>query len=170
MTKDEEKLIAHLRSIGKIPAIIEPATVKSVDTENLTCVVELTDETEISDVRLKAAIDGVQDGIVQIPAVDSTVLVASIGNKVSVRCIIMVSEVSEVLINGGDNGGLINIQTLIAELNKTNAVVDALKDSLLNWTPVPNDGGQALKTYAGTQLAGKDTGDFSNMEDEKVKH
>lgn len=170
MTKEDEKLIRGLRELGKIPAIIEPATVKSINTENLTCVVELTDETEISDVRLKAAIDGVTDGIVQIPVVESTVLIASIGNKVSVRVIVMFSEVSEVLINGGENGGLINIQTLIEELNKTNAVVNALKDSLLNWTPVPNDGGAALKTYASGQLAGKLTGEFNNMEDVKVKH
>lgn len=170
MTKEEEKLIERLRALGKVPMIIEPATVKSVDAEKLTCVVELSDETEISDVRLKAAIDNVKDGLVQIPVVGSTVLVGSIGNKVGVRAVIMFSQVSEVLINNGDNGGLINIQTLITELNKTNEVVNAIKDSLLNWTPVPNDGGSALQVYANTQLAGKATGEFDNMEDTKVKH
>jgi hypothetical protein len=170
MTKEEEKLIERLRALGKTTAIIEPATVKSVDTANLTCVVELADETEISDVRLKAAIDNVKDGLVQIPVVGSTVLVGSIGNKVSVRCVIMFSKVSEVLFNGGENGGLINIQTLITELNKTNEVVNAIKDSLLNWTPVPNDGGAALQTFASGQLAGKSTGVFDGMEDTKVKH
>lgn len=170
MTKEEEKLINTLRDMGKTPMIIEPATVKSVDTDKLSCVVELANETEIPDVRLKAAIDNVKDGIVQIPKVNSTVLVGMIGNKISTRFIVMVSEVEETLINGGENGGLINIQTLIEQLNKTNEVVNAIKDSLTGWTPVANDGGAALKTYASTQLAGKTTGDFSSMEDTKVKH
>lgn len=170
MTRDDEKLIQKLKELAKIPMILEPATVVSVDTNNLTCVVELADETEIADVRLKAGIDDVKDGLVQIPVVGSAVLVGCIGNKVSVRCVIMFSQVSEILINGGEKGGLINIQTLITELNKTNAVVNAIKDSLLNWTPVPNDGGSALQVYANTQLAGKSTGEFDEMEDVKVKH
>jgi hypothetical protein len=170
MTKEAEKLIELLKTLGKTPVVVEPATVKSVDTDNLTCVVELADETEIPDVRLKAAIDGVKDGMVQIPKVDSTVLVGTIGNKVSVRFVLLFSEVEETLFNNGENGGLINIETLITELNKTNELVNALKESLTGFTPVPNDGGNALKLYATTQTAGKATGDFSSMEDEKVKH
>lgn len=169
MTRDEEKLIGFFKSIGKKPMTVEPATVKSVDSDKLTCVVELMDETEIPDVRLKAAIDNVKDGIVQIPKIDSTVLVARIGES-SQRFVVAVSEVEETLFNGGNNGGLINIQTLIEGLNKTNEVVNAIKDSLLNWTPVASDGGAALQLFANTQLSGKETGDFSSMEDIKVKH
>lgn len=170
MTKQEEELVEKLKALGKTQMLVEPATVKSVDTANLTCVVELADETEIPDVRLKAAIDGVKDGMVQIPAVDSTVLVAMIGNNISTRFVLALSVVEETLFNNGDNGGLINIQTLITELNKTNELVNALKDSITGFTPVPNDGGNALKLYATTQTSGKATGDFSNMEDVKVKH
>lgn len=169
-TKKREQFHRSLKDMFKFPVIVEPATVKDVDTENLTCTVLPVDGPEIYDVRLKAGIDGVNDGVVQIPAADSTVLIAMIGNDAENWFVLAFSEVEETLINGGENGGLINIETLIEQLNKTNEVVNAIKDSLLNWTPTPNDGGAALKTYAATAIGSKVTGDFSNMEDEKVKH
>jgi hypothetical protein len=154
----------------KAPVIIEPCTVASVDEDALTCVVTPMDGPDIFDVTLKSGIDGINDGLVTIPEEGSIVLVALIGNDPNRRFIMAFSSVVRSEFNGGLNGGLINIQTLITELNKTNALVNAIKDSLSNWTPVPNDGGAALKTYAGTQMAGKATGDFSDMEDDKVKH
>lgn len=170
MNKKQDDLLRALKEMFKVPAIIEPCTVKSVDDDNFTCVVTPLDGPEISDVRLKAGVDGVSDGLVQIPAVDSVVLVALIGNDRDNRFVIAFSAVTETLFNGGDNGGLINIETLKTELQKTNDVVNALVNSLTGWTPVPNDGGAALKAYAAGQLAGKVTGDFSSMEDETVKH
>ncbi len=74
------------------------------------------------------------------------------------------------MFNGGEKGGLINIQTLIEELNKTNDVVNTIVNALTSWTPVGGDGGAALKLYASTHLAGKVVGDFSDMEDIKVLH
>lgn len=171
MTKEEEKLINGLRILGRIPVILEPATVVSVDTDNLTCVVELADETEISDVRLKAAIDEVTDGIVQIPVVGSTVLVGSIGNKVSVRAVIMVSEVEETLFNGGENGGLIKISELVTKLNnlenKVNDIVSKFNSHV--HTGVTTGGGSSGTTptaVSGT-LTPTEQGD---LEDVKVKH
>lgn len=171
MTKDEEKLIAHFRSMGKIATIIESATVVSVDTDNLTCVVELADETEIADVRLKAAIDEVKDGIVQIPVVGSTVLVGSIGNKVGVRAVIMVSEVEETLFDGGENGGLIRIAELVEKLNnlenKVNDIVSKFNSHV--HTGVSTGGGSSGTTP--TTVSGTlTTTQQSDLENEKVKH
>ena len=170
MTAREEELIRKLRELSKAPLILEPATVTSVNEEELTCVVELMNETEIPDVRLKSAIDLNTDGLVQIPQTGSTVLVATIGNNITTRFVVAFSAVEKVMFYGGSNGGLINIQTLIENLNKTNEVVNAIKDSLLNWVVTSGDGGAALKTFASTQLTGKTTGDFSSMEDVKVLH
>jgi uncharacterized membrane protein YqiK len=72
--------------------------------------------------------------------------------------------------NGGDNGGLIIIQQLINEYNKTKEVVDAIADTLLNWTVTPTDGGAALKVAAGIALAGKATGSFDSITNDNVKH
>lgn len=170
MTKQEEELLRKLRELSRQVITIEPAIVKSVNESELSCVVELLNETEIPDVRLKSAIDGITDGLVQIPSVESIVLVATIGDSIGNRFVLAFGEVEKVLFFGGSNGGLINIQTLIENLNKTNDVVNAIKDSLLNWAPVPNDGGAALKALAATNIGIKMTGDFSSIEDEKVKH
>lgn len=170
MTKSEEELLRKLRELSKQVITIEPATVKSVNESELSCVVELLDDTEIPDVRLKSAIDGITDGLVQIPSVDSKVLVATIGDNIGNRFVLAFGEVEKVFFFGGSNGGLINIQTLKENLDKTNAVVNAIKDSLLNWAPVANDGGAALKTFATTAIGTKQTGEFDSMEDEKVKH
>jgi hypothetical protein len=170
MTKTQEELIRGLRNMFKCPVIIEPCVVQSVDDDKLTCVVVPLDGPEILDVRLKAGIDEVQDGLVQKPTIGSIVLVALIGNDQDTRFVIAFSSVDQTLFNGGLNGGLINIQTLITELGKTNSLVNAIKDSLSNWVPVPNDGGAALKNLVNANLPGKNTGDFSDMEDDKVKH
>jgi len=172
MSKEADILVRAMKELFKAPLTVQIATVTAVDETALTCDVQLleNDTIEISDVRLKAAIDNGTDGLVQIPTVGSTVLVGMIGNDDNTQFVIAFSAVTKVVMFGGTNGGLINIQTLITELNKTNALVNAIKNSLANWTPVGGDGGAALKTYAGIQMAGKATGDFSSMEDVKVKH
>ena len=167
----EEQLVRALKSLSPVHMQVEAMTVKSVDEDSLTCVVTpLDDGAEIQDVRLKAAIDGVKDGIVQIPAVNSSVLVARIGNTTENRFVVAFSSVDKVVINGGSNGGLINIQTLVDNLNKSNELLAAIKMSFDSWTPAPGDGGSALKLLYDTNAAGKTTGDFSDMEDDKVLH
>lgn len=172
MSKESEKLVQAMKQLFKAPVTVQIARVIAVDELAMTCDVILLENSEvtISDVRLKAAIDNGTDGVVQIPFLLSTVLIGMIGNDDNTYFVLAVSDVSKVVMFGGYNGGLINIQTLITELNKTNDLLNAIKDSLANWTPVASDGGAALKTYAAGQMAGKVTGDFSLMEDVKVVH
>jgi len=172
MTRDEEKLLSSLKSLGKVPMIIEPATVKSVDLATLTCVVELPDETEIPDVRLKAAIDNVKDGMVQVPAVNSTVLVGLIGNKVSTRCVVMVSVVEEVLFFNGTNGGLVKWQSTKTELDKVKDYITAI-NNVLNGAPIAEPGGgapSALQTSLKAAVTGIQMPSFEDLENTKVKH
>jgi hypothetical protein len=166
----EERLSEGFKSLIKVPLQVLPATVLSVDEENYTIDVEPIGFPEFPEVRLKAAIDGVKDGVVEIPEVESTVLIGIILNQYEDAFLLKCSKVSKIVINGGSNGGLINIKTLIEELDKTKAVVDAIKQSLDSWVVVASDGGAALKTLWGTNGSGKSTGNFSSMEDDKVTH
>lgn len=68
-----------------------------------------------------------------------------------------VHEADEAMVRGDE------LQT---QINKTNAVVQDIKDSLLKWAPVPQDGGANLKAYF-LSLGPKDVGDFSNIKSEK---
>jgi hypothetical protein len=88
-----------------------------------------------------------------------------------------VSEVEEIIINcdkvvynGGHKGGLVNWPDVKAELDKTNEVVNIIKQTLSTWAPAAGDGGAALKLAFNTAIAGKNTGDFAGKEDNTVKH
>jgi len=166
MTKQEEELIRKLRELQKIPMIIEPATVKSVNEEELTCVVELVDETEIPDVRLKSAIDNVTDGMVQIPAASSTVLVALIGNDITTRFVISFSQVEKVVFFNGSNDGLIKINELVSKLNNLENKVNDLINYIIAHTH-PGSGVAPAPPYSGGTLTPTEKND---LEDTKVLH
>lgn len=162
----EEKLVNALKRISKVPMQVISATVLSVDEDNYTIDVEPAGQAELPDVRLKAAIDGLKDGVVEIPEEGSTVLIGLIGNSEDEAFLIRCSKVSKIIINGGSNGGLINIE----ELKKTNDLVKAIKETLDDWVAAPGDGGTALKTLWTTNSANKNAGDNNKMEDSKVTH
>ena len=168
--KEREDILRMMREYFKAPVQVFPGTVKAVDEAKMMCTVEPVDGPEIFEVRLKAAIDEVKDGIVEFPKLNSTVLVGMIGNSMNTCFVVRCSEVDKVVFFGGQKGGLVNWPDVKTELDKTNEVVNALVQSLTQWTPVANDGGAALKTYATTQLSGKQVGNYTNKEDTKVLH
>lgn len=78
---------------------------------------------------------------------------------------------NNVLFNSGTNEGMVKIIPLVAKLNALESQVNALKTILASWTPVPNDGGAALKTlvsgWAVSQMASTQK---SQLENTNVKH
>lgn len=165
------------------------AKVVEVDLDDYTCTVQpIHGGAEYHKVRLQAVADLSGSGVVAIPAVQSDVLVSLIdGNDYSAFIVatgnidsytiktdssasVDVNNDGTVFLNGDTHGGLIKINELKTQLDKTNAMVNAMATALTTWTPVPADGGAALKTLATSQLAGKTTGVFTNIENETVKH
>lgn len=65
---------------------------------------------------------------------------------------------SEPMVLGGE---------LKKQIEKTNEVLEIIKDSLLNWVVVASDGGAALKTYVTTKLTGKEIGNFDEITSDK---
>lgn len=74
-------LTLKLKQFTKAPLQVHIATVLSVDEKAMTCDVKFLSGAEKADVRLKAAIDDLPDGVVEIPEEKSSVLVGIIGNK-----------------------------------------------------------------------------------------
>ena len=76
-----------------------------------------------------------------------------------------------IVFNGGKLGGIIKIEELTTKLNTIEQDINSLKQSLSSWTPIPSDGGAALKaavtSWAGKQLQKSKRGDY---EDPNVKH
>ena len=143
-----------------------PCTVKSVNSSERTCDCSpINDDADILDVRLLAG-DG--NGLTYIPKVGSVVIVKMISDVSGF--VAMFSQLDNIQFLDGSFGGLTKTPELKTQLDKTKEVVDAIKDSLTNWTTVPNDGGAALKTFFAGQIAGKDTGDYSDIENDKITH
>jgi hypothetical protein len=170
LEQDRQELIRKWREMFKAPVQVLPAEVTSpVDENELTVSVKQLDGTERTDVRLKAAVDEVTDGMVEYPKNGSTVLIGIIGNDSKTAFIVKCSEVDKVVFFGGERP-LVDWPKLKDELDKTNAVVQALVDAITEWVIVPSDGGAAFKTIASTKLGGKAVGEYEELDDEKILH
>lgn len=173
---------AIIEAIGKLAAATPSdrvtlviAKVDSVNEENRTCDVSPIDDnadTSIPDVSLL-----IEDsnGMLLIPVIGSTVAVMY--NKRGIAFVALCSELKKVecyaelfQFNDGGFGGLTKTPELKTGLTTNNDILTKLLQMFESWTPVAGDGGLALKTLATQTLTGLTVGNFSNIENEKVKH
>lgn len=110
-------------------------TVESIDLINNTCYcVPLNGGADIQEVRLMA--DN-KNGFLLIPKVDSIVIISFIGDSSAI--VSMVSQVSEVQLNGKNFDGLVKVNPLVDKVNalenKINAILNALKTTTIPLAP-----------------------------------
>ena len=127
-------------------------------------------------IKLQSVIDG-NTGFVLIPK-EGSFVVASFFDK-RTGFVSLTSEIEKILIdtdlvqfNGGSNGGLVNINDMVTEYNKTSALIQALI-TIINGPPIPEAGGgapSALQAALSAALAGQALGSFENLEDTSVTH
>ena len=76
-----------------------------------------------------------------------------------------------IVFNGGKLGGIIKIEELTTKLNTIEQDINALKQALSSWTPIPSDGGAALKaavtSWSAKQLQQSKREDY---EDPNIQH
>ena len=142
-----------IRSIAGVPGMMfVMGKVESVGDE--TCSVKIADRLVINDVRLNASADGNADNILIKPKVGSMVMMTDLsGGELRSLVVISFSALDtmtvmfdgEVVINGGENEGLVKVKELTDKLNAIEDKINALEDALKNWTPMPYDGGATLK-------------------------
>ena len=158
------------RELGKYagrfaPASIITATVKAVNSDE-TIIVTTGSGAEIDDVRLRSVIRNATTKIVVTPALNSAVLIGKIedGSEYVVVAVDEVTKVEVVLsatisimidangitMNGGSLDGLVKLGALLTKLNAIEDDVNNLKNVFKVWTPVPSDGGAALKGAVST--------------------
>lgn len=106
MSKDAE-LKKALKALGKTEASVFPATVVSVNEADKTVSVTDVDGLEFNDVRLAAAEDD-KKSVMLIPKVNSSVLVAQIGNDLNTLFVAKVNEVEKVVGDIGTSSFLIS--------------------------------------------------------------
>ena len=162
------KLKDYLSGIGGNGIAIIQGIVKSVSGK--LCEVEIGNIV-IPDVRLRAS--ELDDGgeMLVTPKEGSAVIVGSLSGDLSQLVVLQVDHIDSIVINGGELGGLINIEQLTEKLNAIEDDINSLKAAITDWLPVAQDGGAALKTavstWAGQQLTRSEKSDY---EDEKIKH
>jgi hypothetical protein len=165
MNRTIEEAVKKLAGVQfKDDVSVLQCTVESVDLSTRTCDCTPISGESLSDlpgVQLMAEVD---DGFLLVPAIGSTVFVLY-----STRhdpFIVLFSEISQVVIisggsqviiqdgliqfNDGSYGGLIQIAQLVAKINTLEKDLNTLKTAFSTWTPVPDDGGAALKAAAAT--------------------
>lgn len=141
MSKEAAELYQKLKNLNnKGVGRIEIATIQSVDASNNTCVV-LLDDLAISDVRLKATMNG-NNGFIVYPAIGSNVLIERIDD--GYFAIRMVSEIDSIAIVTGDkkymldsNGHYIGNadNTLLSVIN---LIIDATMETIVFQGRSPN--------------------------------
>jgi len=163
--------------------------VNSVNEDNYTCDVDpVGGGAKFYDIRLKAVVDFEDVSIIVIPEVGSSVVCSPIEHNSNTLFISLFGRIKRVSIkvssggsmaieadgtvklNGDSFSGLVKSDELKSQLDKTNAVVNAIVEALTSWVVAPSDGGAALKVFATALLAGKVTGDYSDIKNEAVQH
>lgn len=137
-----------------------------------TCDVKrVSDNKEIKNVRLNATFKA-SHGIVISPKIDSAVLVTNIeGNKYFVS---MFSEIEEIIINGGEKGGLIIIEELN---NRLKSLEDKLNNHVHSGVIISVEGGVTSlaegisgNTGTPTTTSNEFQEGYSGYENDKIKH
>lgn len=106
----------------------------SVDKTEMTCEVSFGDEDSV----VASLVCGdKKKGIVQVPKVGSNVVVMFYSPTIAF--VVMVDEVEEILINGGKNGGLVNVEELKSWMSNVESDLSTLK-TLLSTSAVAGNG------------------------------
>jgi hypothetical protein len=116
-----------------------------------------------------------ESGVKYTPKVGALALVAidRVNKMQSKYYLVMCSKFTsiQIAVDGANQlYSMAKTETLIEELNKTNAVLSAILTAINSWAPVPNDGGAAFKTLLTSALSGKQIGNYSGIKNENVKH
>ena len=121
---DKQARLKHtLERALKQPPPLQPAAVLSVDEMAKTCALRLVASgLEVAKARLQAIGTGATEGILIVPAVDSHVLTAQMGEE---WIVLLTSEVDKIELRGNAKGGLIDIAKLTEKINE---IVDKLNE------------------------------------------
>lgn len=177
---DKSKEIKEaIKSIVGVPGMMfVMGKVESVGDE--TCSVKIADRIVINDVRLNASADGNADNILIKPTVGSMVMMADLsGGELRSLVVISFSALEsmtvkfegEVVINGGENEGLVKVVELAEKLNAIENDINNLKSIFSSWVPVVYDGGASLKAAAASWVAQSlQTTSKEDIENPKIKH
>ncbi len=156
------------RLISKEMFYTQYGTAKDVDKEKRTCTLVPSGDFAERPVRLQPLMDS-KRGLVVIPVEGSQIAVTFTNKNTAI--LVASEDIEEVIYQGGENGGLINIEPLTSKINTLESDLNNLKTAIASWVPVPNDGGASLKALITSYAASSITLTTRNdIEDTKFQH
>lgn len=155
-------------------------TAKVLSSDGETCCVD-ADGLVLSDVQLRAVVNGEESGILITPKTGSYVTVADLSGDWTRMVVVGFSEVEKIevnaddkiVFNGGGNHGLVNIEELKNNLNTLKTYVETMKmavsKGLTSIGAGPSANGVTGRTAFETAMASQSI-HFDDMEDTKITH
>ena len=168
MATTDELRQALQQKYGEKPVTVL-GSVSAIDETTKTCDLD-DDGFMMYGIRLQCVTDAAS-GILKVPKIGAQALAVKIEDGDGFL-LLDCAEYEKIIINGGNNGGLINIESLVNKINAIEKDINALKNVFkTTWVVAPQDGGAALKTaaatWAGQTIAQTQTAD---IEDTTVTH
>jgi hypothetical protein len=155
-------------------------TAKVMGTDGDTCCVDI-DGLVVSDVRLRAVVNGEESGILVTPKTDSYVTVADMSGNLTRLVVVGFSEVEKIevnaddkiIFNGGENHGLVKIEELKNNLDTLKNYVEAMKAAVSAGLSAIGAGtaanGATGKTTFESSMVSQSI-NFEDMEDTNITH
>lgn len=140
--------------------VADVGVVTSVDAEGGRCDVEIAGKAPAMGAWLRCG--GESLGVELVPAVGSRVVVLWLSAMVAV--VVMAERVEQVVMRGGANGGLVNVEVLKEWMQKVEEDMEALQ-TLLKTTPVAGNGAPLGLVFRPKTQSVED-----DIEDETIKH
>lgn len=151
--------IRKIAESGKHPAAMI-GKAREIDKERGRCKVDFEAAAPAVDARLEMEAG---NGIMVVPKEGSDVVVVWVNEVLPV--VVNASEVEEVVIRGGGNGGLINIQALVDKLNELTDAFNSHTHTVTTTGTASAQNGTAAATTGTAQRI-----EAAEIEDEKIRH
>lgn len=169
---NNRRLIENIRkAAGPVPMSIYQGIVTSTD--GITCTCRFGDM-DVSGIRLRASLTERDRQMLVVPKTGSAVIIGSLSGDLSQAVVLQVDEIDRIEINGGQLGGLVNIEDLTAKINELVDAFNGHTHSLPTGTVSVSGPGGAMSNTAPVSVpaiskkADKFTRD--DYEDDTVKH
>lgn len=177
MSADKRKKLREaLLSLLQIEDMMVQGAVVSVDKDKFTCTVKWNDK-EVTDVQLKALKEQ-EKGAVIIPKAGSTVWMINIVGGWLVLSVEEIDSIyqdaeTEIVFNGGENGGIPKVKVIEKNLNELKKYVAKMNSSIPTaigavGAGTAANGGTGATSY--TQAMASENIQFEDMENKKIKH
>ena len=164
----EQRLIRNIReAAGPKPLTVYQGIVASV--EGITCTVTFGSQ-DVSGIRLRASEADNQAQIILVPRVGTAVVVGSLSGDLSQLAVLSVDAVERIEINGGQLGGLINIEQLTAKINELVEAFNAHTHIIPTGAIVCGSSPNANPVTAPKILSPASSFDRTDYEDTTIKH